>query len=184
MRNKRHPCEIYGPVFVNNFPGGLFLPRILPNFYPVAGQTSLLHRRQIKILAQLKNTWDTEQLKIHMHRKDYAAAATVLTEGRYPLHTWDSDYKIQTAQRLESRFPEEILKYYLSGLGNMKTNAVRKEYTRKAHVMSKIRRLLVEVLYDKARWRAFAIRIKQDNFKRPAFQEEFAKAVSGWRELK
>jgi len=139
---------------------------------------------EIKILAQLKNTWDTEQLKIHMHRKDYAAAATVLTEGRYPLHTWDSDYKIQTAQRLESRFPEEILKYYLSGLGNMKTNAVRKEYTRKAHVMSKIRRLLVEVLYDKARWRAFAIRIKQDNFKRPAFQEEFAKAVSGWRELK
>jgi len=35
------------------------------------------------------------------------------------------------------------------------------------------------VHYDKARWRAFAIRIKQDNLKRPAFQEEFAKAVSG-----
>lgn len=66
----------------------------------------------------------------------------------------------------------------------MKTNAVRKEYARKAKVMAKIQRLLVEVLNDKARWRAFAIKIKQDNLKRPAFQEEFTKSVSGWRELK
>jgi hypothetical protein len=66
----------------------------------------------------------------------------------------------------------------------MKTKAVRKEYTQKAKVMAKIRHLLVEVLNDKARWRAFAIKIKQDNLKRPAFQEEFAKAVPGWGELK
>ena len=66
----------------------------------------------------------------------------------------------------------------------MKANAVRKEYTQKAKVMTKIRHLLAEILNDKARWRSFAIKIKQDNLKRPAFQEEFAKAVPGWRELK
>jgi hypothetical protein len=137
-----------------------------------------------KILAQLKGAWDTEQLRIHMHRKEYEAAVAVLTRGRYPLTAWDSHYELQTAKRLENRFPEEILKYYVSGLGNMKTKAVRKEYTQKAKVMAKIRHLLVEVLNDKARWRAFAIKIKQDNLKRPAFQEEFAKAVPGWGELK
>jgi hypothetical protein len=139
---------------------------------------------EAKILARLKGAWDTEQLRIHMHRKEYAAAAAVLTKGRYPLSARDSDYQIQTAKRLERRFPEEILKYYLSGLGNLKTNAVRKEYARKAQVMTKIRRLLVEVLRDKERWRTFAIKVKQDNLKRPAFQEEFAKVVPGWRELK
>jgi hypothetical protein len=138
---------------------------------------------EAKILARLTSAWGTEQLRIRMHRKEYAAAAAMLTKGRYPLTAWDSDYKIQTAKRLESRFPEEILKYYLSGLGKLKTSAVRKEYARKAKVMAKVRRLLVEVLHDKERWRTFAIKVKQDNVKRPAFQEEFTNVVPGWREL-
>ena len=75
---------------------------------------------EAKILARLKGAWDTEQLKIHMHRKEYEAAVAVLANGRYPLSAWDSDYQVQTAKRLEGRFPEEILKYYLSGLGNIK----------------------------------------------------------------
>jgi hypothetical protein len=139
---------------------------------------------ETKILARLKNAWDEEQLKIRMHRKEYEAAATVLTKSRYPLSAWDGVYEVQTAKRLERRFPEEILKYYLSGLGNMKINATRKEYVQKAKVMAKIQRLLVEVLNDKARWRAFALKTKQDNLKRPALQEEFSKAVPGWRNLK
>lgn len=63
-------------------------------------------------------------------------------------------------------------------------HAPRKEYARQAQVMSKIQRLLLDVLRDMPRWRAFALKIKQDNIKRPAFQKEFAKAVQGWRELK
>lgn len=128
--------------------------------------------------------WDTEQLRIRMHRKEYEAAVAVLGQSRYPLHAWDSAYELQTARRLESRYPEAILKYYCSGLDNLKTNAPRKEYARQAQVMSKIHRLLIDVLRDAPRWRAFALKIKQDNIKRPAFQEEFAKAGPGWRELK
>lgn len=81
-------------------------------------------------------------------------------------------------------YPEEILKYYLSGLGNLKTHATRKEYGRNAQVMAKIHRLPVKVLRDAKRWRDFAFEIKQCNNKRPAFQEEFAKVVPGWQELK
>lgn len=141
-------------------------------------------RYEAKILAQLENAWDTEQLRIRMHRKEHEEAVAVLTRSRYPLYAWDSDYELQTAKRLESRHPEAILKYYLSGLGNLKTNAPRKEYTRKAQVMKKVHHLLVDVLSDASRWRDFALKVKKDNIKRPAFQEEFTKAVPGWQALK
>jgi len=141
-------------------------------------------RYEAKILAQLENAWDTEQLRIRMHRKEHEEAVVVLTRSRYPLYAWDSAYELQTARRLESRYPEAILKYYLSGLGNIKSNALRKEYTRKAQVMKKVHHVLVDVLHDAPRWRDFAIKVKRDNIKRPAFQEEFAKAVPGWQALK
>ena len=139
---------------------------------------------EAKILARLDNAWETEQLRIRMHRKEHEEAVDVLTRSRYPLYAWDSAYELQTAKRLESRYPEAILSYYLSGLGNLKTNAPRKEYTRKAQVTKKVHHVLVNVLCDASRWRDFAIKVKQDNIKRPAFQEEFTKAVPGWQALK
>ncbi len=64
----------------------------------------------------------------------------------------------------------------------------RKEYTRKAQIMKKAHHVLVDVLVDvlrdPPRWRGFALKVKQDYIKRPAFQEEFAKAVPGWQALK
>jgi len=139
---------------------------------------------EAKILARLENARDTEQLRIRMHRKEYEEAVAVLTRGRYPLYAWDSAYELQTAKLLEGRYPEAILKYYLSGLGNLKTNATRKEYTRKAQAMKKVHHLLVDVLSDASRWRDFALKVKKENIKRPAFQEEFTKAVPGWQALK
>jgi len=93
-----------------------------------------------------------------MHRKEYDKAVSFLVEESYPSTAWDGDYEIQTAKKLEQRFPEEILKYYLSGLGNLRTNAVRKEYARRAQVMAKVRRLLVVKMKDKDRWHSFAVR--------------------------
>jgi len=139
---------------------------------------------EAKILARLEKAWGTEQLRIRMHRKEYDEAVAVLTRSRYPLYAWDSSYELQTAKRLEDRYPEAILKYYLSGLGNLKTNAPRKEYTRKAQVMKKLHHVLVDVLRDPSRWRDFALKVKKDNIKRPAFQEEFTKAVPGWQAVK
>ena len=127
--------------------------------------------------------WESEQLKIRMHRREYEEAIVLLTQEGYPDSAWDSTYEIQTAKKLEKRYPEEILKYYLSGLGNLKSNAVRKEYARKAKVMVKVRHLLVEVMGNPERWKAFAVKVKQDNMRRRAFQDEFGKIVPGWREL-
>ena len=54
-----------------------------------------------KILAQVKNAGESEQLRIRMHRKEYDKAVAILSKGRYPLTAWDSDYETQTAKRLD-----------------------------------------------------------------------------------
>jgi hypothetical protein len=136
-----------------------------------------------QILLRLKHAGAGNRLKIHMHRKEYDEALAILTKGRYPMSSWGGEYEIQVAEKLEKRYPEKILKYYLSGLGNLDRSAERKEYARKAEVMVKVRNILVDVLGDEARWEKFASKTKKDNLRRPAFQQEFTKVVPGWREL-
>ncbi len=136
-----------------------------------------------KIFAQLKQAWGSELLKIRMFRKEYDQTVAILSKGRYPMSVWDTEYEVTVAKKLEKRYPEEILKYYLTGLGNLNRNDQRKEYARKAKVMAKVRHMLVEVIGDKTRWEKFAHKVKQDNLRRPAFQQEFADAVPGWSEL-
>ncbi len=136
-----------------------------------------------KVLGMLNNAWGTDRLKIRIHRREYDEALAILMKGRYPTSTWEGEYEIRIAKKLEKRYPEEILKYYLSGLGNINRNAQRKEYARKAKVMAKVHHVLVDVLGDQTRWVKFARKVKIDNARRPAFQQEFANAVPGWQEL-
>ncbi|MFZ2445168.1 MAG: hypothetical protein WAW37_02315 [Syntrophobacteraceae bacterium] len=136
-----------------------------------------------KLIKRLDDAWTSERLKILMHRKEYEKALAVLLKANYPSRTWDSSEELQTAKQLETRFPDQILTYYLSGLGNLNSNATRKEYAELARVMLKVRHLLVDVLKDGNRWKTFAGKVKRDNLRRPAFQEEFAKVIPGWREL-
>ena len=136
-----------------------------------------------KVLARLGDAWGSEQLKIRMHRKEYEEMLAILVKGRYPIHDWEGSDELRAAKALEERFPEKILKYYMSGLHNLNANATRKAYARNAKVMAKIRYVLVDVLKSEARWRNFAVKVKQDNLRRPALQEEFASVVAGWQEL-
>ncbi|MGD9366031.1 MAG: hypothetical protein PVH87_10060 [Desulfobacteraceae bacterium] len=138
---------------------------------------------EAKVLDSLRHAGKNDRLKIRMHRREYDEALAILIKGRYPMSTWDGDYVIKVAKKLEKRYPEEILKYYLTGLGNLNRNAQRKEYSRRAKVMIKVRHMLIDVLDDEARWEKFARKVKQDNLRRPAFQQEFADAVPGWSEL-
>jgi hypothetical protein len=137
-----------------------------------------------RLLGKLKDAWQKEQIKIRMHRREYDLAVAVLLKGRYPTHAWEDGYEIQIAEKLEKNFPEEILKYYLSGLGNLTFNTSREEYARKAGVMAKVRRLLVEIMGDEKRWKVLAAKVKKDNLRRPAFQQEFAKVLPDWPDLK
>jgi hypothetical protein len=49
--------------------------------------------------------------------------------------------------------------------------------------MAEVQRVLVDVLGDEKRWIKFASKIKNDNARHPAFQQEFTAAVPGWQEL-
>jgi hypothetical protein len=136
-----------------------------------------------RILLRLKHAGAGNRLKIRMHRQEYDEALAILTKGRYPLSSWGGEYEIKVAEKLEKRYPEKILKYYHSDLGKLDRNAERKEYARNAIVMVKVRHMLVDVLGDENRWEKFAGKIKRDNLRRPAFQQEFTRVVPGWRQL-
>ncbi|MGA2402436.1 MAG: hypothetical protein ABSG91_12150 [Syntrophobacteraceae bacterium] len=136
-----------------------------------------------RLLERLDDARTAEQLKIRMERREYAQTLAVLTRERYPASGWDEGCKLEIAKKLESRFPDKILKYYISGLGNLNVNASRREYARQAGVMAKVRHMYVNILKSEDRWISFGRKVKRENLRRPAFQEEFAKAVPGWREL-
>lgn len=136
-----------------------------------------------QILLRLQQAGAIDRLKIRMHREEHDEALAILTKERYPIPSWGGTYEIQVAEMLEKRYPEKILKYYLSGLGDLDRNANRTEYARKARVMVKIQHMLVDVLGDEARWKKFASKVKKANLRRPAFQQEFAQVVPGWGEL-
>ena len=43
--------------------------------------------------------------------------------------------------------------------------------------------LLLYVIKDEARWKLFAAKVKGDNLRKPAFQEEFGRVITEWGEL-
>jgi hypothetical protein len=135
------------------------------------------------ILAGLESAWRQEKLKILMYRREHGQALTVLMQGRHPFQAWDGSEELMVAEQLERLFPEEILSYYTPGLGSMNVNTTRKEYARKAKVMAKIRRVFLDILKSEKRWRDFAGKIKRETLRRPALQEEFARAIPGWGAL-
>ena len=136
-----------------------------------------------RVLEQLENTWDSERLKIHMFRKEYDKALALLTRSRYPDTRYGGSEILKIANRLEEMYPEEILVFYKSGLGNLNRTFDRKTYARKAEVMVKVRHVLVDVMKTPEKWEAFGRKVKQLNLNRPAFQEEFGKKLPGWKIL-
>ena len=135
------------------------------------------------VLKHLDKAWESEKLNICMYRKDFDQALATLQKMGPPGRRYDDGHALKVAQTLEDRFPMQILAYYRSGLGNLKVNLTRKEYAAKAVFMAKVRHMFVDVLKALQDWEAFARPIKIANIRRPAFQEEMARVVPGWKDL-
>ena len=136
-----------------------------------------------RLLKKMNAAGRTEQMKIHMDRKEYDRIVSLLSKCRYPQYRCDSNTDVRIAEKLEKRYPEKVLTWYLSGLGNLSSNQKRDEYARKAEVMAKVRHMLVDVMNDETRWEKMAAKVKNDNLRRPAFQQEFALIVPGWEAI-
>lgn len=136
-----------------------------------------------RMLAATARAWPEERLKIYMHREEYDQAIRVLSTMRYPESRYGGDDSLKIAAQLEERYPDPVLAFYISGLGNLNQNAQRETYAQKARVAQKVRHMWLDVLKRPDKWQAWAKRIKTLNSKRPAFQEEFAKVVPDWNTL-
>ena len=139
---------------------------------------------ELRMLKALPRTWDEDRIAIHLHRKESDQALAVLTKRSFqPGNAYGGNKALQFAKQLEGKYPREILAYYQSGLGRLDVSETRKVYGQKAEVAKLVRHMWVDVLKDPKAWEAYARKIKAENARRSAFQEEFAKKVPGWREL-
>jgi len=76
------------------------------------------------LLTHLDQTWQSEALKICMHRREYDKALAVLLKMGYPVFAYSDDYELKTAKKLEKRFPEQVLKFYKLWLGNLNSKTI------------------------------------------------------------
>lgn len=136
-----------------------------------------------KLLAAVEKAWKEERLKIHMHRGEFDRVMSILSAMRYPDSRYGGEDLLKIAAQLEERYPEQILQFYMSGLGRLDQSMQRETYAQKAKIAQRVRHMWLDVIKAPEKWEAFAKQIKAANLKRPAFQEEFAKAIPGWTEL-
>ncbi|MDI6895469.1 MAG: hypothetical protein QME70_12930 [Bacillota bacterium] len=120
---------------------------------------------------------------IHLVRKEYDVAVGILAGMRYPRDWYGGYSALRAAEQLETRYPEQVLAFYMTGLGSLSCSGSRKEYAHNARVVLKLRHTWVDVLGQPERWRAFAKKVKGENQHRPAFQEEFARVIPDWKEI-
>lgn len=77
------------------------------------------------ILKRLDRAWPEQKLKIFLSRMDYDSIFKIVTKISYPEF-------YSTVTILKSKFPDEILNYYLRGIGNYNISATRKVYHKNA----------------------------------------------------
>ena len=136
-----------------------------------------------KMLAAVERARPQERLKVHMHREEYDQAINILSKMRYPDDRFGGDDLLKIAARLEERYPDQILAFYMSGLGKLNQSMQRETYAQKAKIAQKVRYMWLDVIKAPEKWEAFARQVKTANLKRPAFQEEFAKLLPGWNAM-
>ena len=139
-------------------------------------------RYEPKLLKIMKKNFNIQVVKIHLYRKEYKAALKYFEKNRR-FSYFSSHEVFSTAEELENRYPEQVLKFYKSCVGDLNVSTTRKTYSENAVAVVRIRRVLVDVMKETDKWEKYALPIKANNAKRPAFQNEFASIIPDWKSL-
>jgi len=136
-----------------------------------------------KMIAEMETKPSIEVVKIHLYRGEDAAALrffnTPCLRRRYDFNS----QVFTVARELEVRYPREMLAFYQLSTGNLNEPATRKDYAAKAERVAHVQRVFVDVLNRPDEWKAYAAPIKLNNYKRPAFQQEFSSVISDWENI-
>jgi len=137
-----------------------------------------------KLIAMLEKNFDIQAVIIYLYREEYEKALQFFKKTSRSVYCYSSKSEVfSVAKELEIKYPMEILFFYKSSIGNLNISASRKIYSRNAVAVARVRRVLVDVMKKPDAWKKYALPIKMNNANRPAFQDEFAKVISGWKSL-
>ncbi len=140
-----------------------------------------------KFLVAVDKISDNEKIRILLERQEYKKALNLLLSGvdtHYKHYTPDTNtVSFNAAEKLETMYPKEIVKFYIDYLGDTNSAKDRKRYAAQAKIAVKIKNTYENNLKTPEKWNEFARNIKCKNKNKPAFQQEFSKVIKNWKEI-
>ncbi|GAI04979.1 unnamed protein product, partial [marine sediment metagenome] len=125
-----------------------------------------------------------QAVKIYLYRKEYEKALRYFKSPYRSTYYYSGQSEVfSVAKELEVLYPEQILEFYKSSVGNLNVSTSRKIYTQNAVAVMRVRRVLVDIMKRIDEWKKYAVPIKSNNINRPAFQDEFSRVIPDWRSL-
>ena len=124
-----------------------------------------------RMLSCLETTWADEKVSIWLHLEQFdKALAALLKDGPSFGARPDSQLR-RNARVLETRYPTELLNYYLRKLGSIKAGS-RRRYAEQAHYIADIKRVMLDHFGNETGWVSLTARIKSESKRLPAFRDE------------
>lgn len=136
------------------------------------------------ILLKIDKASISTKILIYMDREEYDKAIDILAQDRENIHYLNfQSTSFSTAEKLKERYPVQVLQFYINSMGNLDSAKDRRIYANQAKIAVKIKEIYEDILKIPEKWIEFAKDIKDKNKNRKAFQEEFRKVISGWKDL-
>lgn len=132
------------------------------------------------IMKNIDRVWKKEQMLIFLEREEHEKVLKLLIDSN-PYNYYQIDFDI--AEKLKEKYPEEIVNYYIKTLGDYTSAKDRKAYTDQAKIALKIKDIYLNILQKPDFWEKLLLKIKTENKRRPALQEEFSRIIPEWKQI-
>ncbi len=131
-----------------------------------------------KVLKEVEKTCHGDRINIFMYREDFENVIKILAKINFSNYIDSAEFK--AAEKLKVKYPKDILKFYLTVIGDLTTAKDREFYTRQAKIAVKIQDIYINILKDEDSWNLYIKDIKDKNKNKKALQDEFSKKIKNW----